>query len=81
MTDIKDPIVIVGMARTPMGGFQGDLSPLTAPQLGAPAIYAAVDRAGLAEEDIDDVIMGCVLPAGQGQAPARSAPRQCRAPG
>ncbi|MEC8664139.1 MAG: acetyl-CoA C-acyltransferase [Pseudomonadota bacterium] len=73
MTDIKDPIVIVGMARTPMGGFQGDLSPLTAPQLGAPAIYAAVDRAGLAEEDIDDVIMGCVLPAGQGQAPARQA--------
>ncbi len=73
MTQDKDPIVIAGMARTPMGGFQGELSPLTAPQLGSAAIYAAVERAGLKEEDIDAAIMGCVLPAGQGQAPARQA--------
>lgn len=73
MSEDKDPIVITGMARTPMGGFQGELSPLTAPQLGAAAIYAAVDRAGLKEEDIDAAIMGCVLAAGQGQAPARQA--------
>lgn len=70
-----DPIVIVGMARTPMGGFQGDLSPLSAPQLGAAAIRAAVARAGVAADDIDEVLMGCVLPAGQGQAPARQAAR------
>ncbi len=68
-----DPVVITGMARTPMGGFQGVLSPLRAPDLGAAAITAAVDRAGLAADAIDDVIMGCVLPAGQGQAPARQA--------
>lgn len=73
MTEHDDPIVITGTARTPMGGFQGELSPLTAPQLGASAIYAAVERSGLKEEDIEDVIMGCVLPAGQGQAPARQA--------
>lgn len=69
----QDPIVIVGMARTPMGGFQGDLSGATAPELGAAAIKAAVERAGLKPEDIDEVLMGCVLPAGQGQAPARQA--------
>ncbi|PCJ96627.1 MAG: acetyl-CoA C-acyltransferase [Zetaproteobacteria bacterium] len=70
----KDPIVIVGMARTPMGGFQGDLSFLSAPELGAAAIKAAVQRSGLEEnKDIDDVIMGCVLSAGLGQAPARQA--------
>lgn len=69
----NDPIVIVGMARTPMGGFQGDLMPLAAPELGAAAIKAAVERAGLAGEQVEDVIMGCVLPAGQGQAPARQA--------
>lgn len=69
----NDPIVITGMARTPMGGFQGDLAPLTAPQLGAAAISAAVGRSGIANDTIDDVIMGCVLPAGQGQAPARQA--------
>ena len=71
----QDPIVIVGMARTPMGGFQGDLSGLTAPELGTAAIAAAVERAGLAPADIDETIMGCVLPAGQGQAPARQASR------
>ena len=73
MSAQKDPIVIVGMARTPMGGFQGDLTPLRAPDLGAAAIKAAVARAGLAANDIDDVIMGCVLAAGLGQAPARQA--------
>ena len=68
-----DPIVIAGMARTAMGGFQGDLKDVPAPQLGATAIRAAVERAGLAPADIDEVIMGCVLPAGLGQAPARQA--------
>ncbi|RMF08499.1 MAG: acetyl-CoA C-acyltransferase [Alphaproteobacteria bacterium] len=71
----NDPIVIVGMARTPMGGFQGDLSAVTAPELGTAAIRAAVERAGLKPEDIDETIMGCVLPAGLGQAPARQASR------
>jgi len=70
---MNDPIVIVGAARTPMGGFQGVLSPVTASQLGAAAIAASVQRAGLAPEDIQEVIMGNVLPAGQGQAPARQA--------
>jgi acetyl-CoA C-acetyltransferase len=70
---LNDPIVIVGLARTPMGGFQGELGSLTAPQLGAVAIKAAVERAGIAPGDVDEVIMGCVLPAGQGQAPARQA--------
>ncbi len=69
----EDPIVIVGSARTPMGGFQGDLATLTAPQLGGVAIFEAVERSGLTEEDIGAAIMGCVLPAGQGQAPARQA--------
>jgi acetyl-CoA C-acetyltransferase len=69
----SDPIVIVSAARTPMGGFQGDLASLTAPQLGAAAIRAAVERSGLAADSIDEVLMGCVLPAGLGQAPARQA--------
>jgi len=69
----NDPIVIVGAARTPMGGFQGDFTPLSASDLGAVAIKAAVERAGLAPADVDKAIMGCVLPAGQGQAPARQA--------
>ncbi|MCD5330004.1 acetyl-CoA C-acetyltransferase, partial [Chromobacterium piscinae] len=64
----QQEIVIVGMARTAMGGFQGELSGLTASQLGAAAIRAAVERAGVAAGDVDEVIMGCVLPAGQGQA-------------
>ncbi|MFQ8433612.1 acetyl-CoA C-acyltransferase [Amaricoccus sp. W119] len=68
-----DPIVIVGAARTPMGGFQGALSAATAANLGAVAIRAALDGAGLAADTVDEVIMGCVLPAGQGQAPARQA--------
>jgi len=68
-----DPIVIVGAARTPMGAFLGGLSPLAAPRLGAAAIAAAQSQAGLGGEDVDEVFMGCVLPAGLGQAPARQA--------
>ena len=69
----NDPVVIVGLARTPMGGFQGELKGFAAPELGAAAIRAAVERAKLRPEDVQEVIMGCVLPAGQGQAPARQA--------
>ena len=69
----SDPIVIVGAARTPMGGFQGELASLAAPTLGAAAIKAAVERSGLSPDQIDEVFMGCVLPAGVGQAPARQA--------
>src|ERR1700675_2468555 len=68
-----DPVVIVGAARTPMGGFQGDFKTVTAAELGAAAIKAAVERAGLKPEDVQEVIMGNVLSAGQGQAPARQA--------
>ncbi len=68
-----DPIVIVAAARTPMGGFQGELKGFAAPELGAAAIRAAVERAGIKPEDVQEVLMGCVLPAGQGQAPARQA--------
>src|SRR5512142_3201944 len=70
---LNDPIVIVGAARTPMGGFMGELAPLAASDLGAVAIKAAVERARLAPADVEEVIMGNVLPAGQGQAPARQA--------
>ncbi len=69
----NDPVVIVGAARTPMGGFQGDFATLSASDLGAVAIRAAVERAGIAPADVEKVLMGCVLPAGQGQAPARQA--------
>ncbi|ALP61276.1 acetyl-CoA C-acetyltransferase [Paraburkholderia caribensis] len=69
----KDPIVIVSVARTPMAAFQGEFASLTAPQLGAIAIKAAVERAGLKPEQVEEAVMGCVLPAGQGQAPARQA--------
>ncbi len=69
----QDPIVIVAAARTPMGGFQGELKDFAAPELGAAAIRAAVERAKVKPEDVQEVIMGCVLPAGQGQAPARQA--------
>ena len=68
-----DPVVIVGLARTPMGAFQGELKGFAAPQLGAAAIRAALERAKVRPEEVDEVIMGCVLPAGQGQAPARQA--------
>ncbi|WP_095108425.1 acetyl-CoA C-acyltransferase [Pseudomonas sp. Irchel 3E20] len=73
MTIAHDPIVIVSAVRTPMGGFQGDLKSLTAPQLGAAAIRAAVERAGVGADGVDEVLFGCVLPAGLGQAPARQA--------
>ncbi|VVO25766.1 Acetyl-CoA acetyltransferase [Pseudomonas fluorescens] len=68
-----DPIVIVSAARTPLGGFLGNFKEVTAAQLGAVAIRAAVERASLQPSDISEVIMGCVLQAGQGQAPARQA--------
>ena len=68
-----DPVVIVGAARTPMGGFLGDFKDVAAPKLGAAAIAAALERAGLTGGDAQEVVMGCVLPAGQGQAPARQA--------
>jgi len=70
---MSDPIVIVGAARTPMGGFQGELSGAMAADLGGVAIKAALERAGIDAVDVDEVLMGCVLPAGQGQAPARQA--------
>lgn len=73
MSMSHDPIVIVSAVRTPMGGLQGDLKSLTAPQLGAAAIRAAVERAGVAADSVDQVLFGCVLPAGLGQAPARQA--------
>ncbi|CAD7337188.1 Acetyl-CoA acetyltransferase [Sphingobium sp. S6] len=68
-----DPVVITGYARTPMGGVQGVLSPLKATELGAVAVRAAVERAGVSADAIDRIYMGCVLPAGLGQAPARQA--------
>jgi acetyl-CoA C-acetyltransferase len=70
---MQDPVVIVSVARTPMGAFQGDFTTLTAPQLGAAAIKAAVERAGIKPELVEEVIMGNVLQAGVGQAPARQA--------
>ena len=70
---MSDPIVIVSVARTPMGGFQGDFSSMTGPQLGSVAIKAAVERAGVKPELVEEVIMGNVLQAGVGQAPARQA--------
>jgi acetyl-CoA C-acetyltransferase len=73
MTTTNDPIVIVGAARTPMGGFQGDLAAMSASELGAVSIRAALERAGVPAEQVDELIFGCVLSAGQGQAPARQA--------
>ena len=73
MENGSDPIVIAAIARTPMGGFQGDFEPVSAAELGATAIREAVSRAGISADDVDEVLMGCVLPAGQGQAPARQA--------
>ncbi len=70
---MSDKIVITGSARTPMGGFQGVLSDASAAELGAAAIAAAIERSQVASDAIDEVIMGCVLSAGQGQAPARQA--------
>ena len=73
MSKVQDPVVIVGVARTPMGGFQGDFKGLSAPQLGAAAIQAAVERAGVSSQDVQELLFGCVLSAGLGQAPARQA--------
>ncbi len=70
---MADPVAILGLARTPIGSFQGSLSALSAPDLGAAAIRAAVSRSGVNAADIDQAIMGCVLAAGLGQAPARQA--------
>lgn len=69
----QDAIVIVSATRTPMGGFQGELSSVSSPELGATAIKAALERANIQGSDVSEVIMGCVLPAGLGQAPARQA--------
>jgi acetyl-CoA C-acetyltransferase len=68
-------VVILSGARTPLGGFQGELSSKSAPELGAASIAAAVSRAGLTPDQIEETLMGCVLPAGVGQAPARQASR------
>ena len=68
-----DPIVVASAARTPIGAFQGELKSLSATELGAAAIRAAVGRAGIAGDAVSEVVMGCVLPAGLGQAPARQA--------
>lgn len=73
MSAVDDPVVIVGMARTPMGGLLGELTTMSANELGAIAIKAAMEEAGIAGEDVDQVLMGNVLMAGQGQAPARQA--------
>ncbi|QEE43187.1 acetyl-CoA C-acyltransferase (plasmid) [Rhizobium sp. WL3] len=70
---VQDPIVIVGAARTPIGGFQGELKDMAAAELGAASIRAAIDRSGLPSEAVEEILFGCVLPAGQGQAPARQA--------
>ncbi|MCF5678826.1 acetyl-CoA C-acetyltransferase, partial [Pseudomonas syringae] len=72
-TPHHDPVVIVSAARTPMGGFQGDLQSLSATCLGSAAIRASVERAGIDPAHVDEVLFGCVLPAGLGQAPARQA--------
>jgi acetyl-CoA C-acetyltransferase len=70
---LQDPVVIIGSARTAIGGFQGEFKNAAAPELGAAAIRAAMERGGVAADAVDEVIIGCVLPAGQGQAPARQA--------
>ena len=70
---MSDSIVIVGAKRTPIGAMQGKFNSLAAHQLGAVAIKAALEQAGVGPKEVDDLIMGCVLPAGQGQAPARQA--------
>ncbi len=73
MSSPADPVVITGFARTPMGGFQGALAGASATQLGSAAVKAAVERSGVALDRIEQIFMGCVLPAGLGQAPARQA--------
>jgi acetyl-CoA C-acetyltransferase len=68
-----DPVVICSYARTPMGGFQGSLAAVKATELGATAVRAALQRSGVDPERVEQIVMGCVLPAGLGQAPARQA--------
>src|SRR5467141_537649 len=80
MAVASDPVVIVSAARTPLGRFLGELSPFSAHELGSHVIGAAVERAKLSPDRIDEVFMGCVLPAGQGQAPARQAARGAKLP-
>jgi acetyl-CoA C-acetyltransferase len=70
---VSDPVVVVGAARTPIGGFLGELKDNYAPALGAAAIRAALARAGLNGQAVDETLMGCVLAAGLGRAPARQA--------
>jgi len=77
---MKNKVVIVGAKRTPIGSFQGQFSTVSADVLGAAAIRGAIDQAGIKPEDVDDVLMGCVLPAGVGQAPARMASRKAGIP-
>lgn len=72
---VHDPVVIVSATRTPLGRFQGALSTIAAPELGSRVIRSVLERANLAPERVDEVLFGCVLPAGQGQAPARQAAR------
>ncbi len=80
MAEAADPVVIVSAVRSPLGRFMGELSPLPAHKLGSHVIGAALERAKLAPEKVDEVFMGCVLPAGQGQAPARQAARAAGLP-
>ena len=77
---MNNKVVIVGAKRTPIGSFQGQFSTVSSDELGAAAIRGAIEQAGLKPEDIDDVLMGCVLPAGVGQAPARLASRKAGIP-
>jgi acetyl-CoA C-acetyltransferase len=77
---MNSKVVIVGAKRTPIGSFQGQFSTVSADELGAAAIRGALDQAGLEPESVDDVLMGCVLPAGVGQAPARLASRKAGIP-
>jgi len=74
---MSDPVVIVGLARTPMGAFQGAFSTVSAPKLGAAAIKAAMDEAGVSADKVEQTIMGCVLPAGQ-TGPGASGSDLCR---
>ena len=77
---MENSVVIVDGVRTPMGGFQGDLNEVSMPELGATVIKEAVNRAGVKPEEIDEVIMGCILTAGAGQSPARQAMRKAGIP-
>ena len=79
-SSVNDPVVILGAARTPLGAFQGGFSGVSATELGSVAIKAALDRAGVAADRVDEVLMGNVLAAGLGQAPARQASKRAGVP-